>query len=122
MIKKTIKPDAFIYSAVKSMNLSGEEEGLFQKFREKYRDRIQELYNVFLMEEALERLAGIHPALRTKIKDTPLPNRAKNVLRAADVVTVGDLVQFSPDELRAFRNMGAGTVKEIEKFVASLGI
>lgn len=122
MIKKTIRPDAFIHAAVKSVNLSGEEEGLFQKFREKYRDRIQELYNVFLQEEALERLAGIHPVLRTKINDTPLPNQAKNVLRAADVVTVGDLVQFSPDELRAFRNMGAGTVKEIEKFVASLGI
>jgi len=122
MIKKTIRPDAFIHTAVKAVDISSEEEELEKKFQEKYRDRIQELYNVFLQEEALERLAGIHPALRTKIKDTPLPNRAKNALSAADVVTVGDLVQFSPDELRAFRNMGAGTLKEIEAFVASLGI
>ena len=115
MIKKHIRPDSFIHQAMKSVNLSGEEEELRQKFLEKYQDQ----YSMFLFEEALERLALTHPVLRTKIEDTSLSNRAKNALRTVNIITVGDLAQFTPEELRSIRNMGAGTVKEIEDYIVS---
>lgn len=122
MIKKQLSPDAFIFSAVKSLDISGEEEALYQKFQEVYKDRIQELYDHFLLTEALTRLLALYPVLKTKISDTPLSNRAKNALLAYDVNRIMDLVQYSPDEIRSFRNMGAGTVKEIQEYVAGLGI
>ena len=73
-------------------------------------------------DNPIERLAVKYPALKGKISDTPISNRTKNCLRAADVETVADLVQYSPAELRPFRNMGEKSLKEIEEFVASLGI
>lgn len=39
MIKKHIKPDAFIHQAIMSVNLSSEEEELRQKFLEKHKDQ-----------------------------------------------------------------------------------
>ena len=67
-------------------------------------------------------MAVKYPAMKGKIEDTPLSNRTKNCLRAADVVTVADLAQYSPAELRSFRNMGEKSVKEIEDFIAGIGI
>lgn len=80
----------------KAIDFTGQEEALEEKFRIAFKDRIQELY-----EE--------------------LSNRTKNCLRAADVETVADLVQYSPGELRSFRNMGVKSMKEIEEFIAELG-
>lgn len=123
-MKKKIHPDAFIHDLIKAeaVDLSSQEEALEEKFRIAFKNRIQELYEEFLFEESIERLAVKYPALKGKISDTPLSNRTKNCLRASDVETVADLVQYSPGELRSFRNMGEKSVKEIEGFVASLGI
>ncbi|MBQ9174313.1 MAG: hypothetical protein IJ161_11345, partial [Bacteroidales bacterium] len=121
-VSQKIRPDAFIYTAVKAVDLSGQEEALEEKFRIVFKERIQALFDEFLFLEAAERLAGVYPALRQKIEYTPLSNRTKNCLLAADVITVGDLVQYSPGELRSLRNMGEKSVKEIENFVAGLGI
>lgn len=121
-MKKHIRPDAFIYTAVQAVNISGQEEALYQKFQDVYKDQIQQLYDHFLLTEALTRLLGLYPVLNTKISDTPLLNRAKKVLQTYDVVRIMDLVQYSPDEIQLFRNMGAGTVQEIQKYVAGLGI
>lgn len=122
MMKKKIRPDAFIYPIMKAVDLSGQEEALEKKFRIAFEDRIRELYEEFLLQESIERLAVKFPALKGKISDTPLSNRTKNCLRAADVETVAGLVQYSPGELRSLRNMGAKSVKEIEEFIAGLGI
>ena len=122
MIKKKISPDAFIYPAFKALDLSGQDDAMVEKFREVYKDRIQELFDEFLFLEAIERLSVVSPALKSKIEDTPLSNRAKNCLKAESIETVANLVQYSNAELRSFRGMGAETVKEIEGFVASLGI
>ena len=121
-MKKKLSPDAFIYAAVKAVDFSGQEEALNEKFRIAFKDRLQELVDDFLFQESIERLAADFPALKGKIADTPLSNRTKNCLRVADVVTVADLVQYSPAELRSFRNMGKKSVKEIEDFIAGIGI
>ena len=67
-------------------------------------------------------MAVVYPALKEKIEDTSLSNRSKNALAAACIETVADLVQYSPRELKMFRNMGANSVKEIEGFVTSIGL
>jgi len=120
--KKKISPEAFINSMSKAIDFTGQKEALEEKFRIAFKDRIQELYEEFLFQESIERLAVKFPALKGKISDTPLSNRTKNCLRAADVETVADLVQYSPGELRYLRNMGGKSVKEIEEFIAGLGI
>jgi DNA-directed RNA polymerase alpha subunit len=121
MLKKKISPDAFIHSSLVSFDFSSEEKSLQKKFREVFKERIQELYQEFLILETLERLSADFPLLKHSIDDTPLSNRSKNCLHAANIETVGDLVQYSPAELKLFRNMGANSVKEIVDFVKGIG-
>lgn len=120
--KKKISPDAFIHSSLVSFDFSSEEKSLQKKFREVFKEEIQELYQEFLILETLERLSGDFPVLKHSIDDTPLSNRSKNCLRAADIETVGDLVQYSPAELKLFRNLGYNSVKEIVEFVKGIGL
>lgn len=121
MVKMIIKPNSFFSQALNAIDLPTEEE-LYKIFQERYKDRLQKMYDSFIWKEVVERLWGKYPVLTTKIDATSLSNRAKNVLQANDIRVIGDLVSFTPDELRTFRKMGAGTVKEIEEFVASLRI
>ena len=98
------------------------EEELYKKFLARYKDLLQEMYETFLQQEARERLISTYPIMAMEIEDTGLSNRAKNALLAYDIEKIGDLMQYSPDDLRRIPNMGAGTVTEIEEFVDSLGV
>lgn len=122
ILKKKISPDAFIHSSVVSFDFSSEEKSLQKKFNEMYKEQIQELYQEFLIFETLERLSVVNPVLRQSIDDTPLSNRSKNCLHGAYIETVVDLIQYSPSELKLFRNMGDKSVKEIVEFVKGIGL
>ena len=59
--------------------------------------------------------------LKTKITDTALSARIKNLCRYGDLYgykidTVADLTELNPKELRKFRNCGDKSIKEIEDF------
>src|SRR5205085_2902420 len=65
--------------------------------------------------------------LKTKIVDTTLSARIKNLCRYGDlfgynIETVADLVELSPKELLRFRNCGNKSITEIEEFFSKNGL
>lgn len=51
--------------------------------------------------------------LKTRLVDMNLSVRALNCLKAADVDTLGDLVQFNKTDLLKFRNFGKKSLSEL---------
>ena len=65
-----------------------------QEFDERYREDMRQL-------------------LKTRLVDMNLSVRALNCLKAADVETLGDLVQFNKTDLLKFRNFGKKSLSEL---------
>jgi len=70
-------------------------------------------------EEFDENSLHIRQLLKTKLIDLDLSVRALNCLKAADVETLGDLVQFNKNDLLKFRNFGKKSLTELEELVKS---
>lgn len=120
MLKKHIQPDAFIASALEALEIPDEDGELFRVFLGKYAGKIDELWALFLEEEAYERLLARTPSLRTLIRHTSLSIRTKNALEKNFMETVGQLAQYSPAEIRRFRGVGEGVLAEITEYMESL--
>ncbi len=60
--------------------------------------------------------------LKTKLVDLDLSVRALNCLKAADVDTLGELVQYNKSDLMKFRNFGKKSMTELEKLVDKKGL
>ncbi len=60
--------------------------------------------------------------LKTKLVDMDLSVRALNCLKAADVDTLGDLVQFNKNDLLKFRNFGKKSLTELDELVENKGL
>ncbi|MCD4663854.1 MAG: DNA-directed RNA polymerase subunit alpha [Bacteroidales bacterium] len=60
--------------------------------------------------------------LKTKLVDLDLSVRALNCLKAADVDTLGELVQFNKNDLLKFRNFGKKSLTELEELVKTKGL
>ena len=60
--------------------------------------------------------------LETKLVDMDLSVRALNCLKAADVETLGDLVQFNKTDLLKFRNFGKKSLTELDDLLESLNL
>ena len=74
--------------------------------------------NEELDEEVLHR----RQLLKTKLVDMNLSVRALNCLKAADVETLGDLVQFNKNDLLKFRNFGKKSLTELDDLLESLNL
>ena len=60
--------------------------------------------------------------LKQKLSDMNLSVRALNCLKAADVETLGDLVQFNKNDLLKFRNFGKKSLTELDDLLAGLNL
>jgi len=60
--------------------------------------------------------------LKTRLVDLDLSVRALNCLKAADVETLGELVQYNKSDLMKFRNFGKKSMTELEKLVDKKGL
>ena len=66
-----------------------------------------------------EETLHIRQMLKTRLVDMDLSVRALNCLKAAEVDTLGDLVQIAKSELLKFRNFGRKSLTELENLVKS---
>lgn len=73
-------------------------------------------------EEFDENSLHIRQLLKTRLVDLDLSVRALNCLKAADVETLGDLVQFQKTDLLKFRNFGKKSLQELEELVRAKGL
>lgn len=70
-------------------------------------------------EEFDETSLHIRQLLKTKLVDMDLSVRALNCLKAAEVDTLGQLVEFNKNDLLKFRNFGRKSLTELEELVKS---
>lgn len=73
-------------------------------------------------EEFDEEVLRMRQLLKTKLVDMDLSVRALNCLKAADVETLGDLVQFNKTDLLKFRNFGKKSLTELDDLLESLNL
>ncbi|MGK7395975.1 MAG: DNA-directed RNA polymerase subunit alpha [Candidatus Cyclobacteriaceae bacterium M3_2C_046] len=65
-----------------------------------------------------EEMLHMRKLLKTQLNDLDLSVRAYNCLKAADVKTLGDLVQLEISDMMKFRNFGKKSLAELEQLVA----
>ena len=73
-------------------------------------------------EEFDEEILHMRQLLKTKLVDMNLSVRALNCLKAADVETLGDLVQYNKADLLKFRNFGKKALSELDDLLESLNL
>ena len=73
-------------------------------------------------EEFDEEVLRMRQLLKTKLVDMELSVRALNCLKAADVETLGDLVQFNKTDLLKFRNFGKKSLTELDELLERNGL
>jgi DNA-directed RNA polymerase subunit alpha len=76
-------------------------------------------------EEDAEGASGeefLREALGKPIDELPLPARAVNALKGADVQLVADLAQKTAEELEHVKNLGEKSIDEIKTALAALGL
>lgn len=72
------------------------------------------------VEEAGE--GFLQESLSKALEELPLPARAINALRNAEILTVADLVQKTDAELENVKNLGSKSIDEIKDALAGLGL
>ena len=73
-------------------------------------------------EEFDEEVLHMRQLLKTKLVDMNLSVRALNCLKAAEVETLGDLVQYNKNDLLKFRNFGKKSLTELDDLLESLNL
>jgi len=73
-------------------------------------------------EEFDEEVLHMRQLLKTKLVDLDLSVRALNCLKAAEVESLGDLVQFNKNDLLKFRNFGKKSLTELEELLESMSL
>ena len=69
-----------------------------------------------------EKYLHMRKLLKTPLTDLDLSVRAFNCLRAAEIKTLGDLVQYDIADLLKFRNFGKKSLAELEELVRDKGL
>lgn len=73
-------------------------------------------------EEFDESSLHMRQLLKTKLTDMDLSVRALNCLKAAEVETLGQLVQYERGDLLKFRNFGKKSLTELDELVEKKGL
>ncbi|MBR5334825.1 MAG: DNA-directed RNA polymerase subunit alpha [Bacteroidaceae bacterium] len=73
-------------------------------------------------DEFDEEILHMRQLLKTKLVDLNLSVRALNCLKAADVETLGQLVQYNKTDLLKFRNFGKKSLTELDDLLEGLNL
>ena len=73
-------------------------------------------------QEFDEEVLHMRQLLKTKLTEMDLSVRALNCLKAANVDTLGDLVQYNKTDLLKFRNFGKKSLTELDDLLESLNL
>ena len=73
-------------------------------------------------EEVDEEILRIRKLLGKSVEELELSVRSSNCLRAAEIKTIGDLVQKGEPEMLKYRNFGRKSLKEIQDILGEMGL
>lgn len=74
------------------------------------------------IERTIQRTIQRTKEINIDIDSLDISVRAYNILKSANIKTIGDLASFSKDELRRFRNCGNRSIEEFEEILSSYGL
>src|SRR5437667_1458806 len=87
---------------------------LFIHFEEPIEEEVEEEIN--------EDILRIRRLLDKSVEELELSVRSSNCLRAAEIKTIGDLVQKSEPEMLKYRNFGRKSLKEIQDILSEMNL
>ncbi|HYM81541.1 MAG TPA: DNA-directed RNA polymerase subunit alpha [Candidatus Limnocylindria bacterium] len=73
-------------------------------------------------EEVNEEVLRVRRLLEKSVDELELSVRSSNCLRAAEIRTIGDLVQKTEPEMLKYRNFGRKSLKEIQDILSEMGL
>ncbi|MFI5370326.1 MAG: DNA-directed RNA polymerase subunit alpha [Candidatus Eisenbacteria bacterium] len=73
-------------------------------------------------DEPNEEIDRIRKMLEKSVDELELSVRSSNCLRAAEIKTIGDLVQKTEPEMLKYRNFGRKSLKEIQDILGEMGL
>jgi DNA-directed RNA polymerase subunit alpha len=73
-------------------------------------------------EEVNEDVMRVRTQLEKSVDELELSVRSSNCLRAAEIKTIGELVQKSEAEMLKYRNFGRKSLKEIQDILGEMGL
>ncbi len=83
-----------------------------------YPTRFEEVEEDKVSKEVLR----VRNLLKMKMEELELSVRSSNCLRAANIVTIKDLVQRTESEMLKYRNFGRKSLSELQRILAELGL
>jgi DNA-directed RNA polymerase subunit alpha len=105
-----IPSDALAYAA----KILKDHFALFVHFEEEIEEEAE--------EEVDEEFLRVKAMLERSVEELELSVRSSNCLKAAEIKTIGDLVQKSEGEMLKYRNFGRKSLKEIADILQSMGL
>ncbi len=87
---------------------------MFIHFEENFEEEVE--------EEVDEEMVRVRRLLDKSVEELELSVRSSNCLRAAEIKTIGDLVQKGEPEMLKFRNFGRKSLKEIQDILGEMGL
>jgi DNA-directed RNA polymerase subunit alpha len=78
--------------------------------------------NMYYDEELERKEDRLNQILRTPITDFELSVRARNCLNKMNILTLGDLVRLTEQELLSYKNFGETSLQEIKEILLSKGL
>ena len=115
-----------VIKAIRKFNYAIEEFVDLKMENNSLKEEIKNVKMQFIMQEGKkeeELSEDVPPSVFSiRLVNCNLPVRVLNVTKAADIDTIGDLVQYSKFEMVKFRNFGKKSLMQLDEFIHEMGL
>lgn len=114
-----------VIKAIRKFNYAIEELADLKQENNSLKEEIKNVKMQLIMQEGeKEELSEDVPpsVFSIRLVNCNLPVRVLNVTKAADIDTIGDLVQYSKFEMVKFRNFGKKSLMQLDEFIHEMGL
>lgn len=114
-----------VIKAIRKFNYSIEELADLKQENNSLKEEIKNVKMQLIMQEGEEEEHSddVPPSVFSiRLVNCNLPVRVLNVTKAADIDTIGDLVQYSKFEMVKFRNFGKKSLMQLDEFIHEMGL
>lgn len=115
-----------VIKAIRKFNYAIEELVDLKLENNSLKEEIKNVKMQFIMQEGKkeeEQPEDVPPSLFSiRLVNCNLPVRVLNVTKAADIDTIGDLVQYSKLDMIKFRNFGKKSLMQLDEFIHEMGL
>ena len=114
-----------VIKAIRKFNYAIEELADLKQENNSLKEEIKNVKMQLIMQEGeKEELSEDVPpsVFSIRLVNCNLPVRVLNVTKAADIDTIGDLVQYSKFKMVKFRNFGKKSLMQLDEFIHEMGL